>query len=133
MGRTHKMAVELPGATNKSFKAAADLSTKQHFIVKQDGNGEIVLAADAADKLLGVLNEPGEADDDTVSVRLRNAQGTAKVIAGGTVTIGAYITTDSAGEAVATTTSTDQVLGIALEAAVDGDVFEFMPLFHILA
>ena len=50
--------------------------------------------------------------------------GTSKVIAGGAITVGAWVTTDSSGEAVATTTDGDIVIGRALEAADDGDIFE---------
>jgi hypothetical protein len=110
-----------------NFKAVSDLTAKQFYIVKASSTeNEIALAAAATDKLIGVLtNKP--LSGETADVYARNAAGTGKVIAGGTVAINDYITSDANGKAVATTTSGDQILGIALEAAVSGDIFKYLP------
>lgn len=100
--------------------AGADLSAKRYYIVKLDTAGAIVLAAAATQNIVGVLqNKPqsGEAG-------IYRFGGTTKVIAGGTIAIGDWVTSDSAGKAVATTTDGDITIGRALESAVSGDIFE---------
>lgn len=106
----------------KAFKATTDLSTKQYYIVKIDtANAQsVVLAAAGTDPIFGVLqNKP-------VATKAANVQflGTAKVIAGGTITRGDLVTSDSNGKAVTTTTNKDVILGRAVDSAVSGDVFE---------
>lgn len=64
---------------------------------------------------------------DVVSVSLHSKPGTTKVKASGTIAKDAIVYTAAAGE-VGPSASTAYPLGIALEAAVDGDVFEMMPL-----
>lgn len=113
----------------KTFASGANLHDKQFYIAKLDSaTNKVVLNALATTISLGIImNNPKDADD-TVDVRLVNAAGTSKVIAGGSVTKGAYITSDTAGKAVATTTTGDLAFGIALRAADAGDIFEFMPI-----
>ena len=120
------MAVFREGNTI-GFEAGADLSAKQFFIVKLNADKEVVLAAAATDAILGILqNEPLEGERATI--RPNNASGTGKVIAGGAITLGAWLTTDANGEAVVTTTDGNVLIGQAVEAADDGDVFEYMPV-----
>lgn len=113
---------------SRTFKAGADLRTKQYFIVKLS-SGDVVLAAAATDNLLGILmNKPNSAEN--AEVQLVNSQGTCKVVAGGSITAGNMITADSAGKAVATTSVGNYILGMALKDAASGDVVEFMPTGH---
>lgn len=106
----------------RTFEAAADLDTKQYFIVRLDTNGKAVLAAGATGLLIGVLqNEPKSGEGALVRF-----VGTTKVKAGGTIAIGDYVTSDANGKAVATTTAGDVVMGRALEAAVADDVVEIL-------
>lgn len=111
-----------------AFKATSDLSTKQFYIVKLDSTENVaVLASAATDKLIGVLvNKPKSGE--TMDVYARNASGTGKVIAGGDVTIGSYITSDGNGKAIVTTTAGNAILGVALEAAASGDIFKYLPM-----
>lgn len=106
--------------------AGADLTGKRYHIVKLDANGKVVLAAAATDALLGVLdNEPklgGVAEVLTI-----NGQGTFKVkAANAAITKDAYITSDAAGKAVATTTAGNRVLGRAVRAFVANEVGEYI-------
>ncbi len=119
----------------KTFQSGANLNGKKNFIVKLDsGTNKVVLNASATTISLGVIENDPKNAKDSVSVRLMNANGTGKVIAGGSIAKGAYLTSDSAGKAVATTTSGNFVFGIALRAADAGDIVEFMPIgLHILA
>lgn len=111
------------------YKAGADLSEKQYFIVKRGSTaGECVLSSAGSDNHLGVLqNAP--ASGDAADIVGRHSQNTGKVRAGGTLTPGAALTSDANGEAVVTTTEDDQVFGHYLgdANAADGDIVEFAP------
>ena len=104
----------------KSKACSEDLSAKQFFIVQLDANGAIEVAEGATDLIVGVLQNTPESGQ----MGTYRFLGTSKVKAGGSITVGAFVTTDSAGEAVVTTTDGDVVIGRALEAADDGDIFE---------
>jgi hypothetical protein len=104
----------------KSRVCSESLAEKQFFIVQQDVNGDVEVAEGATDLLLGVLqNNPASGE-----IAVYRFLGTSKVKLGGTVAIGDWVTTDSAGEGVATTTDGNIVIGKALEAGVDGDIIE---------
>lgn len=114
---------------HKGYKATAALA--KGTIVKLT-NGEAVAAAAATDKFIGVL----AADVSTgamADVRLRSAQGTVKVIAGGNIAVGDYVTSNASGKAVATTTVGQEILGMAVEAGVANDFVEVMPQVGRLA
>lgn len=104
----------------KGIRATADLG--EGLVVKVVG-GEAVVATAATDVSIGVTTTAVKAGQ-VASVRLRNAQGTTKVRAGGTIAAGALVTAGTAGRAVATTTAGAQIVGIALEAGVAGDFIE---------
>lgn len=101
---------------------SASLATKQYYIVKQHTDGTAILAAAGSDKILGVVqNKPAIG-----AAALVRFLGTTKVISGGTISVGAWVTSDSAGKAVATTTDHDVVLGkyLGTAAAASGDIIE---------
>ena len=108
---------------DRSFTTgSASLATKQYYIVKQDTDGTAILSAAGTDKHVGVLlNKPVVG-----AAALVRIAGTAKVIAGGTITVGAWVTADSNGKAVATTTNKDVVLGkfLGSASAASGDIIE---------
>lgn len=113
------------------FISTNDLSaaSNQNKIVKIDSSNaptNIVLAAAGTDKSIGVLLDTPAAGQ-TGTVRLRNASGTLSVKLGGTVAVGDLVTSNGSGVAITTTTGGDQVLGIALQAGVSGDVIEILP------
>jgi len=102
------------------------MDTKQYFIVQLDATGKAELGEGATDLLLGVLQNKPKITEGAL-VRFI---GTSKVVAAGAIAIGDWVTTDSAGKAVATTTDKDTVVGRALEAsAADKDVIEIL-LMH---
>jgi hypothetical protein len=114
----------------KTLVAAADLSASIGYIVKLDTNGDVVLAAAATDNIIGVVeNNDGASGAGVVYQFL----GTVKVKLGGTVSIGAWVTADSAGKGVATTTDKDVAIGRALEAGVSGDLIEVQLGIHKLS
>lgn len=108
-----------------SAAAAADFTGKRYTIVKTDSNGNVVSASAATDAILGVIdNEP--VSGRTADVVLINSEGTFKVKAGGTIAKDAYLTSDSNGAAVATTTTGNRVFGRALTSAVSGDIVQYV-------
>jgi len=101
---------------------ATSLATKQFYVVKQHTDGTMILAAAATDKIVGVLqNKP--AVGQAALVRFG---GTTKVIAGGAINPGAWVTSDGNGKVIATTTDKDVVLGkfLGSAAAAAGDIIE---------
>ena len=109
--------------------AGADFSAKQYFIAALDASneGEAVLANAQTLPIIGVIENYPEADD-TVRIVLPQS-GTMKVKCGGNISIGGYVTADSAGKAIATTTAGDMVIGRALEAGADGRIIEIACMF----
>lgn len=110
-----------------SKEAAADLSAKQYYFVKVDTSGKIALAAAATDAIVGVLqNTPASGEQATYRFG-----GTAKIVLGGTVDEGEWVTSDSNGKGVATTTD-GNIAVRALEAGVAGDIIEVqLPMIPI--
>lgn len=98
------------------------MTDKQFYIVQLDATGKIEVAEGATDLIVGVLqNAPGAGEQATYAFG-----GVAKVISGGTIGVGAWVTTDGNGKAVATTTDGDIVIGrfIGTAAAASGDLVE---------
>lgn len=87
--------------------------------------GNIVVATAGTDKIIGVIDTPNDAGDQA-NVRLRSGSGTAKVRAGGNIAVGDKVTATTAGAVIATTTATHEVIGMALETGVSGDLVEVM-------
>ena len=110
-------------AFERSFiTGAASLATKQFYIVKQHTDGTVILSAAATDKHVGIVqNKPAVGAAANIQIG-----GTAKVISGGTITVGAWVTSDSSGKAVATTTDKDVVIGkyLGSASAASGDIIE---------
>lgn len=106
-----------------SFPSTNDLSTTgQYYIAKKDSTeGAVVLATDSLVAMGIIQNKPKAGEAALVRVA-----GTSKVIAGGTVHYGDWVTSDANGKAIATTTNKNRVIGMALAEAVTGDIFEIM-------
>jgi hypothetical protein len=117
------MAFEQPIILDSSKDAAADLSTKQFFLVKETANG-IELCGAVTDKPAGVLQNQPKAGEPAQIMRL----GITKIIAGSAIGVGDQIGTDAAGKAdtkLAGTDTTNYVVGSAIEAATaDGQIIE---------
>jgi len=110
---------------------ATTLEAKQYYIVKQHTDGTMILAAAGTDKIVGVLqNKPAVG-----KAALVRFLGTTKVVAGGAIPVGSWVTADSNGKAVATTTDKDVVLGtyIGTGAAASGDIIEVRLGIHTLS
>lgn len=125
----------IAGADLSGAGPAGGTTTCLFRIVKQQADStnptgrSVILASAASDVSLGVLNNQPKAGE-TANVRGRNSDGTFKVIIGGTVTIGDDLTSDSNGAAITTTTTGHQVIGVAQESGVSGQVIEYLPVLY---
>lgn len=79
-------------------------------------------ATAATEKLLGTSDELAHVTGEMVDVALDVLP---KVVLGGTVAAGDWLTSDANGKAVATTTATQQVIGRAEIAGVADDVITY--------
>jgi len=108
----------------------ADEAIAVHLRVKLDNDGRVTVAG-LADKEIGTAVTPAFAAGDPVTVRLRTAAGTHKMVAIEACAIGAELFTEAAGKVQDTAASTSFRVGIALEAAgADGDVIEVLYNAH---
>jgi hypothetical protein len=100
----------------------------QYLLMKLDtaNPNQVVVASSATDAVIGVLMNAPVATDNAV-VRLRNASGTMPVMAGGTITAGDRVTCNASGQVITTTTSGNEVVGIAKYSAATGQIVEVIP------
>ncbi len=103
----------------RTFLAGEDLSSAQFKFVTLEADGNVDLADAAGERAVGVLLNKPDAAGKAATVAMT---GKVMVVAGGSVTAGDEIATDASGDAV-TASSTNIVMGYALEDAVDGQVF----------
>lgn len=117
------MAYSVPLLSPAIWKAENDLSAKQFYFVELGAAaGEVDLCDGATDLVLGVLqNKPEAGEAAEVMV-----YGVAKVTAGGTISRGNRVGTDSAGKAVAKTADADLTCGIAVTAAASGELVSIL-------
>jgi hypothetical protein len=104
-----------------TMKAGADLSAVQYHIMRDLASGnQTNIASDATNTgAIGVLQNKPAATDRAASIAYA---GTSKVVAGGSVTMGDLVTTNSSGRG-ATAGSGDMVVGRALQtSSTDGEV-----------
>ncbi len=107
--------------------------------IEDDSNvGKVIKATAVANTVIGVLAEEPRTDATTdgevVPVALIAAGGVLKMKAGATITAGQIIVPDTtagrvAGVANAAALAADSMgIGVALESAVDGDIFEVLAM-----
>lgn len=112
------------------FTATGTTFNAPYTLVKLSA-GKVVPVAAITDNAIGVLMNCPDASG-TADVLAVNQAGSGKVVAGGTISAGALITFNSSGQAVAATQTAGgtaaavRVIGQALEAAVSGQVFEYL-------
>ena len=101
--------------------AGESLASAKYHIVQLDASGNVEIAEGATDLIVGVLqNKPASGE-----AAIYRFLGTSKVVAGGVVTLGDWVTAKSDGRALTTTTDLDVIIGRALEtSATDGDIIE---------
>lgn len=111
------MATQIGGYEPFTLPAAADLSAKQYYCVKQNSSGQFALCSAATDLVDGILqNLPKSGEQARVQWR-----GILKVKLGGTVTVNALASVNSSGLAVVGA-STNPTFGKFMDAGVSGDI-----------
>ena len=112
----------------KSFKSAADYSAAVTNVAVYLSAENTVTRCGANAKAIGIMvNNPNTNEAAEVIVL-----GTAPMKAGTAITLNDWIKTDTIGEADVADTDKDKVIGLALQGASDGDIFEVL-LLHSLA
>lgn len=108
-------------ANERSGIAGEALTSAKYHIVQLDASGEIEIAEGATDLIVGILqNAPASG-----GAAIYRFGGTSKLVVGGVVTLGDWVTAKSDGRALTTTTDGDIVVGRALEtSAADGEIIE---------
>jgi len=102
----------------KSF--IAETAVTKHRIVKFGSTDDYAVhSAAATDKLIGVSDNIDVAAGERVDVHL---VGPVEIEYGGVVTRGDLLTSDANGKAIATTTTNNRVVGIAMVSGVLGDI-----------
>ena len=76
----------------QSREAGEAMTDKKHYIVQMDATGKIEVGEGATDLLVGVLQNTPDAGEQAVYAYT----GVAKVKLGGSVAIGAWVTSDAA-------------------------------------
>lgn len=108
----------------------ADEAIAVNLRVKLDSDGRVTVAG-LADKDIGTAVTPAFAAGESISVRLRTASGTHKMVAIEAITVGSRVYTEANGKVQDTAASTSFQIGTALESATaDGDVLEVLYDMH---
>jgi len=82
-----------------SLKAAADLRTKQFFLVAVDSSGNVVLGAAKTDEVAGILqNAPNTGEAAAVAI-----EGVSKCVMGAAQAVGTQVGSDANGRGTAIT------------------------------
>ena len=112
---------------------AADHRTKEGYFVNLDGSGNAAVSSSATTKPFGLILQSENTDGvDSVAVCGGNV-GVCKVKASGTIAKGAYVQLHTDGSVVTDAGSGARVLvGIALEAAVSGDLIDVVPITPVV-
>lgn len=117
------MAIGMTSGIEKTLKCAAAIAT-QFLIVKFGADDDTVAQATAStEDLIGVAQHTTANSGDDLRVMFT---GITKVKAGGTITRGAWVTSDANGRAVAAAPGAGvnaNIIGKAMASAVDGDLF----------
>lgn len=104
------------------FKAGGAIALGQAVKFSGTDGKTVVKATAATDKIIGINQSVTTvASGDQVEIALPGGGGVGT--AGGTIAAGDFLTADSSGDIVATTTENDRVIGMAMVDAVDNDVF----------
>ena len=104
-----------------TLEAGADLSSNQWHFVKVDSDSQLSVATDGFGAVGVLLNDPsaaGRAAEVCIG-------GLTRVEAGGNVTAGDFIASNSTGECIKAGTN-DVILGVAVTGGVDGDVISII-------
>jgi hypothetical protein len=102
-----------------TYKAAGAIGKGRVVSLGADAQ-HVALSTAATGKHIGITQGDTQNAEELIEVALQG--GGAKAIAGGTIARGDFLTSDAAGAVVTTTTGGDRVIGLAMDAAVAGDL-----------
>ena len=123
------MATQSASVLDLSFKAAADQSAKQYYLVELSAANTVAVCDAAADRVIGVLMNKPAAAGQAADVRIL---GVAPVVSDGSgtaIAAGDYVGPNSSGKAVKKATADYSVAGLALAASsADGTVIPVLLL-----
>jgi len=112
----------------KTFRASEAIPQYSRVTLASTG---LVGVAGLAVKEIGTAITPAFAAGELVTVKLRTAAGTHKMIAQEALAIGAEVFTETSGKVQDTAQATSFRVGVALEAATaDGDIIEVLYNTH---
>ena len=103
---------------NKNYLAGADIAPYR-WVKPGAADGTVIQAAAATDAIIGASIEVAPASGERGDI---SHGGIVEIELAGTVTRGAWLTSDGTGKGLATTTTGNQVGGRALVAGVAGDI-----------
>ena len=104
---------------NQAFVAEDDLSDYQYYPVEMNSDEEIILASDAGDFMLGVLQNAPDTAGNTCLVAV---DGITKAVGGAVIAAGAMVQVGAGGKFVTQTTGVSA--GMAVTACgADGEQF----------
>jgi hypothetical protein len=112
-------------AINSDFRSRTAEATVEAYRIVKTGTaaGSCIKAAAATDAILGTSDELDHVAGESVDIAVGPVP---KVCLGGAVTVGAALTSDAAGKAIATTTAGNRLIGFAEQAGVAGDVITYL-------
>lgn len=114
-----------PAVNPTSYKADGAISRGMAVKAGSD-KSHVAKATAATQKILGIALDTTTAAEDCVDVA--HPGGGAPGLLGGTVVAGDFLTADSAGKLVATTTANDHVVGQALEGGDANEIIGILVL-----
>lgn len=114
----------------KTYEASAAIEA--YRVLQLDSGKVLHNTAVATTVVLGFSEYPVATGDD-IAVMMINLPGSREVMASGAITAGAkcYAAADGKVSALPAAAGTYRLIGIALEAAADGEVFEIMPTVSV--
>ena len=101
----------------KSFYADGTLQGRK-LVTFGTGKLKVKQATAATDALIGITTQIGSESNGRVDVIF---SGITEAVAGGTISKGEVLTSDTSANVITATQASDRVIGIALEDAVVGD------------
>ena len=102
-----------------TFYSDTAVIAKGSVIKGGSDKSHVAKASAATDKNIGIAQNAVSAIGDKIEVAV---DGGSKGLLGGTVAFGDYLTSDSNGALVATTTNNDKIVAQAFESGVAGDL-----------
>ena len=119
---------EYVDTNTKSLEADAAIALHARVVFEADGK---VVTAGITDKEIGTAEQEAFAAGDIITVRLRTAAGSCKMIAVEALSVGDAVYTAASGKVADTAASTSYLVGQALTiSAADGDIVEVVRNSH---